>query len=226
MQFEGFGPGTMAYLEELAQHQDRAWFAQNRARYEADLLGRQRAFVDAIGAAFAGVDPRVQAVPSVDRSIFRIYRDTRFSRDKSPYKTYADMLFWIGSDRKTAPGYFLRIVPGSVWVGCGAHNLTPQQLAALRAGIVAPATGTELERILGELEAAGYEIGERTLARVPQGFSAHAPRADLLRLTMVHAILAVSPPPPEFGGPEFVEWSMAHFATVRPLVDWLAETIG
>ena len=103
MEFTGFGPGTTAFLADLATHQDRAWFAENRARYDRELLDKQRAFVDAIGAAFSSVDPRVQAVPAVDRSIFRIFRDVRFSRDKSPYKTYSDVFFWIGSDRRSAP---------------------------------------------------------------------------------------------------------------------------
>ena len=226
MEFAGFGPGTTAFLADLATHQDRIWFAENRARYDRELLDKQRAFVDAVGAAFASVDSRVQAVPAVDRSIFRIFRDTRFSRDKSPYKTYADVWFWIGADRKTAPGYFLRIVPGGVWAGGGAHSLTPEQLARLRSAIVAPASGAALEHVLGELGSRGYEVGEATLARVPAGFSADSPRAELLRYTVMHAIKKVSPPPPEFDSEAFVGWSMERFAAVRPLVDWLVETLG
>ena len=72
-------------------------------RYERVLLDRQRAFVDAVGAAFEGVDPRVQCVPAVNRSIFRINRDTRFSRDKSPYKTYTDLFFWVGETASPLP---------------------------------------------------------------------------------------------------------------------------
>ena len=226
MEFSGFGSGTTTFLSELAAHQDRAWFAENRARYDGELLGRQRGFVDAVGAAFASVDPRVHAVPSVDRSIFRIFRDTRFSRDKSPYKTYADVWFWIGADRKTAPGYFVRIVPDAVWVGGGVYLLDPTQLARLRSAIVVPVSGAELERVLGELVGAGYEVGEATLAHVPAGFSADSPRADLLRYTVVHAIHKVSPPPPEFASEAFVGWCMDHFMAVKPLVDWLAETIA
>ena len=226
MEFTGFSEGTLAFLAELAEHNDRVWFAENRGRYEVELLNRQRAFVDAMGAAFADVDPRVQAVSSVNKSIFRINRDTRFSRDKSPYKTYSDLFFWIGDDRKSDPGYFLRIIPEGLWVGCGQHSLTSQQLARLRSAIVAPASGGEFERLLDELTDASYEVGEKTLVRVPAGFSADAPRADLLRLTVVHAIETVSPAPDEFFGPEFVEWCLARFERVRPLVDWLVEYVG
>lgn len=226
MEFTGFGPGTMQFMADLIAHQDRVWFTENRARYDREVLDKQRAFVDAIGAAFSAIDPRVQAVPSVDRSIFRIFRDIRFSRDKSPYKTYSDLWFWIGEDRKTAPGYFMRIAPTEVWVGCGAHSLTPEQLARLRSAILAPDSGARLEAIFAKLTAAGYEIGEKTLVRVPAGFSADSPRADLLRLTVVHAMLKVSPVPPEFASKAFVDWCMERFLVTKPLVDWLVEAIG
>ena len=123
-------------------------------------------------------------------------------------------------------GYFLRIIPDGLWVGCGAHSLSSEQLARLRGAIVAPASGGEFERLLGELEADGYEIGEKGLARVPAGFSKDAPRADLLRLTVVHAIETVSPVPPEFESAAFAGWCMERFARVRPLVDWLVEYVG
>ena len=109
-------------------------------------------------------------------------------------------------------------------MGCGAHSLSPEQLARLRAAIVAPATGEEFERILGGLEADGYEIGEQGLKRVPAGFSADAPRAELLRLTVVHAILKVAPPP-EFESAAFVDWCMERFVRCKPLVDWLGDVL-
>jgi uncharacterized protein (TIGR02453 family) len=226
VEFEGFSKGTSAFLADLAAHNDRAWFAENRARYEAELLERQRLFVDAVGGAFAGLDPRVQCVPSVDRSIFRINRDTRFSHDKSPYKTHSDLWFWIGNDRKTAPGYFMRIHPAGLWVGCGAHRLEPGQLARLRGAIVAPASGGELQALLGSLATDGYEVGEATLKRVPAGFSADAPRAELLRYTVVHAIKKFEPAPVEFESAAFVPWCMGRFERVKPLVDWLVQHVG
>lgn len=226
MAFEGFSAGTLGFLADLAQHNDRAWFAENRARYDSELLERQRAFVDAAGVAFSQIDPRVRCVPSVDRSIFRINRDTRFSRDKSPYKDHSDLWFWIGDDRKSSPGYFMRIVPEGVWVGGGSHRLQPSQLARMRSAIVASASGGKLEGILGGLKAVGHEIGESTLARGPAGFSADAPRAELLRYTVMHAITKTEPVPPEFYGPEFVDWCMERFLTVRPLIDWLVDNVG
>ena len=225
MAFTGFGPGALGFLGDLAEHNDRAWFAENRDRYERDLLGPQRDFVDAIGAAFAARDERVQAVPAIDRSIYRINRDIRFSRDKSPYKTYADVWFWVGSDRKFSPGYFVRMVPGSVMIGGGAHQMTDEQLRCYRVAVVDGLHGQWLEHIVDDLSAEGFRVGEATLKRVPSGFPAQHPRADLLKFTMVHAIQEVAPPA-EMAGPEFVDWCMERFSAVKPLVDWLAEQLG
>jgi uncharacterized protein (TIGR02453 family) len=225
MSFKGFGPGALGLLGDLAEHNDREWFAANKECYERDLLDPERDFVNAIGTAFASRDERVQAVPAVDKSIFRIHRDIRFSKDKSPYKTYSDMFFWVGSPRKSAPGYFLRLSPGEIWVGCGAHSLTDEQLRRYRVAVLDGLHGQWLEHIFEDLTAKGYEIGESTLKRVPAGFDAQHPRADYLKFTVVHAIAKVSPPP-EMAGPEFVDWCMAHFIDTKPLVDWLAEQLG
>jgi uncharacterized protein (TIGR02453 family) len=227
MAFEGFTPDSLTFLADLAKHNDRVWFAENRDRYERELLSRERDFVDAVGSAFRGLDQRVQAVPAIDRSIFRINRDTRFSRDKSPFKTYSDLWFWIGDDRKTAPGYFLRLEPGSVSIGGGAHRLTPEQVARFQSGVVDGLHGQWLDHILEDLRGAGYEISEPARKTVPKGFSAQQPRAELLKFgDHIHAIRPFSPPPAEFTSPAFVEWSMEQFALAKPLVDWLAEQLG
>ena len=226
MPFTGFTPDSLAFLADLAEHNDRAWFAENRDRYERELLGRQREFVDAIGTAFAALDQRVQAIPAVDRSIFRINRDTRFAHDKSLYKTYADMLFWIGGDRRNGAGYFLRFQPSGVMIGGGVHMVEEEQLVRYRAAVVDGLHGPWLEHVLEDLVAAGFDVGAPERKTVPRGFSAQHPRAELLKHTDLHVIREFSPPPAEFFGPEFVGWSMAQFAQVKPLVDWLAEQLG
>jgi uncharacterized protein (TIGR02453 family) len=226
MSFTGFTEGSLGFLAELSQHNDRAWFAENRERYERDLLGRQRDFVDAIGTAFAGKDQRVQAVPAVDRSIFRINRDTRFARDKSPYKTHADMIFWIGADRKAAPAYWLRLAPASISIGAGTFSLTDEQLARYREAVVDGLHGQWLGHIVEDLAAQRYQISEPDRKTVPRGFDAQHPRADLLKHTQIHAVRTYTPPPEQLYGPEFVEWTMEHFAQVKPLVDWLADNLG
>ena len=224
--FTGFPRGAQEFLAELAENNDRAWFAENRERYERDLLGPEKDFVDAVGAAFVQLDQRVQAVPAVNRSIFRINRDIRFTPDKSPYKTHSDLWFWVGDDRKFAAGYFVRILPDEVWIGGGQYQMNPELLRRYRAAVADGVRGRWLESVLDDLTAAGYEMGEPSLKRVPTGFSAQQGRADLLRFTEVHAITRVSPPPDEMQSSAFVDWCMERFLAVKPLVDWLTDELG
>jgi uncharacterized protein (TIGR02453 family) len=226
MPFEGFSIDTLAFLGDLAEHNDRTWFAENRPRFEAELLGRQRDFVDAVGAAFAAAGQAVQAIPEVDRSIFRLNRDLRFARDKSPYKTYSDLFFWIGDNRKSSPGYFLRFEPGSISIGCGAHTLTDEQIARYRFAVDDGISGQWLAHIMEDLVAKGFEPNEPQRKTVPKGYSAQHPRAELLKNTYVHALKKCSPPPAEFYGPEFVDWSMEQFEQVKPLVSWLNQHLS
>jgi uncharacterized protein (TIGR02453 family) len=227
MGFSGFPKGAQAFLADLAENNDRIWFADNRERYERDLLGPEREFVDAIGTAFAAIDERVHADSGANRSIFRINRDTRFSKDKSPYKTHADLWFWIGDDRKTSPaGYFVRLIPDAVWIGGGVHTLTDKQLTRYRVAVADGVQGPRLEHILADLEGAGFDVGEQTLKRAPAGYSPQHPRIELLRYTSIHAMDKVSPSPPQIESEAFVGWCMERFAHTKPLVDWLASQLS
>jgi uncharacterized protein (TIGR02453 family) len=223
MAFTGFTNGTRQFLGDLRAHNDRAWFAENRARYDDDVLARQREFVSAIGSRFVALGEPVHAEPAVNPSIFRINRDTRFSRDKSPYKTHADMIFWLGDDKKCCAGYFIRLTGEGVALGGGSHAGYDWMQRAYRAGVADEHLGDELARIIDTLLAEGFVLNAPERKRVPSGFSADHPRAELLKHLDLHALREFAPPPAEFYGPEFVEWCMAQFAQVKPLVDWLAE---
>jgi uncharacterized protein (TIGR02453 family) len=224
--FEGFPEGAGRFLAELAENNDRAWFAENRDRYERDLLGPEKDFIDAVGAEFTQLDQRVQAVPAVNRSIFRINRDIRFTPDKSPYKTHSDLWFWVGDDRKYAAGYFIRILPNEIWIGGGQYQMSPDRLRRYRTAVSDGVRGRWLESVLADLKATGYEMGEPSLKRVPSGFSAQQGREELLRFTEIHVITKVSPPPAEIRSAAFVGWCMERFLEVKPLVDWLTDELG
>ena len=225
MAFDGFSKDTLAFMSDLAAHNDRDWFAQNKQRYEREVLDRQKVFVDAMGEALARIAPGAHAEPRVNGSIFRVNRDIRFSRDKSPYKTHADVWFWVGEDRKTAPGYFVRLTADTVWIGGGAHVVSADGLARMREAIAADGTGRELVEIVTRLADAGYAIGDEAYKRVPAGYPADHPRADLLRFGSLHAMKAGLPVPPEFYSAAFVEWCTGYFSETAPLVNWLARVL-
>jgi uncharacterized protein (TIGR02453 family) len=223
MAFEGFSAGTLAFLRELADNNDKAWFDANRSRYESELLDREKAFVSAMGERMRAVVPGLEAVPRVNGSIFRINRDTRFSKDKTPYKTHADMWMWEGSDRKASSGLFVRIVPDEIWIGAGAHMLSKEGLQRVRDAIVAD-PGVELVSVMADLEGAGYEFSEPTLKRTPRGYLIDHPRADLLRLTSVAAMRSEGVPD-EFFSADFVEWCAVRYEELLPLHRWMVSVL-
>jgi len=225
MGFEGFSQGTLTFLGDLAEHNDRDWFAANKQRYETEVLEREKAFVAAAGGQLAPLSALsggpIHAEPRVGGSIFRINRDVRFSRDKSPFKTHADMWFWVGADRKSAAGYFIRIVAHGIWIGGGVHMLTPEQLARMRQAIAEEPSGSEIAGIVERLRGAGYYVGDEAYKRVPRGFAPDHPRAELLRFGYLHAMKQDLPVPPEFYSEAFVEWCTTQFYDFAPLVEWL-----
>src|SRR4051794_18703539 len=133
-----FSPALFAFLSELADHNDRAWFAAHKSRYVAEVQEPALAFVEDVGMRLPEevsrhmvADPR----PS-GGSLFRIHRDVRFSKDKSPYKTHVGIQFRHERTRDAhAPGFYLHLEPGSVFLACGTWRPERDTLHAIRSAI-------------------------------------------------------------------------------------------
>jgi len=222
MPFTGFGPATLSFLSDLAQNNDKSWFNDNRERYLADLVAPAVAFVEAIGPRLLRLDPSLTVEARVGGSIFRIHRDTRFSRDKRPYKEELAFRFRGGDEGGSA--LLMRIRPDLVGVAAGVWEFSPAQLAAFRAAVAGP-SGAELATVLEGLGAAGCGYTAAALKRVPAPFPADHPRAELLKqkgLTVGRDL----PLPAALGGPEFVDWAEAAFVSVEPVHRWLQSALG
>jgi uncharacterized protein (TIGR02453 family) len=166
------------FLGELARHNDRDWFNANKERYFDEVRDPLLAFVTAIAPRLRAISPHLRADPRPSGgSLLRIYRDTRFSRDKTPYKTNAGLSFSLG-DRLSgeAPGYYLHLEPGMVFMAAGLWRPSADALGAIRAAIVRdPRSWTRATH-------SGLSHDESTLARAPRGFDpAHPLIADLKR---------------------------------------------
>ncbi len=189
--FSGFRPEAIDFLADLAVNNDRDWFAPRKADYERLLKEPMEAMVAALAEVFAARDLPLQADPK--RSLFRIYRDTRFSKDKSPYKTHLGATFpWLERDTSGEPvvadgtahangGYF-NFQPGEMYVGGGMWMPEKPRLDAFRRAVV-----DEPDRVRAALEEPGFRAAfgtvtaHESLKRVPPGFPADHPNADLLR---------------------------------------------
>jgi uncharacterized protein (TIGR02453 family) len=179
-----FGPELFAFLTELRDHNDREWFAANKARYEADVLEPALAFVEDFAYRLPEISPHVRADPRrTGGSLFRIYRDTRFSKDKSPYKTNIGMHFRHARAKDAhAPGFYLHLEPGRVFAGGGIWHPDTKTANRIREAIVARSdrwrVATRTAPFAGTLELGGPESA---LKRVPAGFDKEHEFADDLR---------------------------------------------
>ena len=153
--FNGFPNETTTFLTQLAASNTKEWFDAHRADYEQYWLAPAREFVVAAGKELVQLSPNIQAEPRVNGSIFRINRDIRFSKDKTPYKTTLDIWFWEGVRREAVSGYFLRITPHELGIGVGAHGFDKDRLAAYRAAVVDPRVGATLRKTVTEVESSG-----------------------------------------------------------------------
>jgi uncharacterized protein (TIGR02453 family) len=220
MTFEAFAPDTIAFLQGLSRHNDKAWFDAHRDDYEAHFVSAGKAFVEAAGARLAAFAPRAVAEPKINGSIFRINRDVRFSTDKTPYKDHLDFWFWEGQRRGAVSGYFLRVATDAVIIGAGCHGFDKDRLAAYRAAIARPGPAKALVAIVGDLEQAGHAVGGVQYQQPPRGVAvaAGAARLALHGALFVHA---TEPVAIATARGALVDTAAARWRAFAPLHDWI-----
>lgn len=207
MAFDGFTHDAFAFYAELEANNERPWWLANKARYEAVV----RAPFEALGEELEPVANSVK--------IYRPYRDVRFSHDKTPYKTRQGLF----AQRAPGIGWFLNLDASGVWLGGGFFG-DASFTKAYRAAVEAPAPGTELESILGELVDAGYELGGEQLKTAPRGTDPQHPRIALLRYKWVTARRHL--PPADAVGPPLIDVLFDTVDELQPLVGWAAANIA
>ena len=217
-----FTPDTLRFLRALKRNNTREWFAARREVYERDVRGPMIALVEQLAKDFPAFAPEIVASPKT--SLYRIYRDTRFSEDKSPLKTQVAASFrWRGADKGRAAGLYLEVNPGWVWMGGGFYAPEPQDLVRIRAHVAE--TFPEIRRITRAAafqRAVGELDGER-LTRVPRGFAKDDPAAEFLKF---RSFLAGCEFPPEFAAaPKFYPTLLATYKAIMPLVRFLNEPL-
>lgn len=183
----GFGPQTLRYLRELARHNNRPWFQAHKTEYETAVQAPALRFIVEMGPMLSKISPHVTADPRpFGGSLSRIYRDTRFSKDKSPYKTRVGIHFAHEAAGKggNLPGFFFHLAPGDSFVASGMWHPDPPALAKIRQAIVATPDRW------GPLRKKGIEFGGESYARVPAGIDRDHRYANDLRRKDFYASLS------------------------------------
>jgi uncharacterized protein (TIGR02453 family) len=226
--FAGFRPEAIQFLADLAENNDRAWFQPRKADYERLLKEPLEALIVALAGRFEARKIPLGADPA--RSPFRIYRDVRFSKDKSPYKTNVAASFpWAeggdmadphGFGESGSPGGYFHLAPGEVYVGGGMWHPPTAKLAAFRAAVADdPAS---VRRLIDErrfVETFGLISGDR-LKRVPPGFRPDHPEAELLKHKDVTFGRRLADN--DVMSPQLVDLIADSFANAAPVMRWLA----
>lgn len=227
--FAGFPPEAIQFLRGLAANNHKTWFEANRATYLAAVQRPAVALVAALGEPLQQRFPEIRYDTRANGagSLMRIYRDTRFSADKSPYKTNIAMMFSSGQEGKmSSPGFGLQVTPERVELIAGVFGFTPPALSAYRAAVLDDLLGGELDRAAAAVRAAGgYTISGVGYKRVPAGLPADHPRAAWL----LHKGLHVFAPPISLEvaqTPALVEAALAAFVAMAPIEQWLARALA
>ena len=217
-----FTPKTVSFLRSLKRHNDREWFRARRDQYDEHVRAPMVSLIERLAHDFQRFAPELEASPK--KSLYRIYRDTRFSEDKTPLKTQVAASFRRkGLPRGGSAGLYLEVHPQWVWMGGGFYAPETSHLVRIRQHISDTfpavhriATAAAFRRTVGVLD------GER-LTRVPRGFAASHPAAEYLKH---RSFLAGREFPPEFAtSAEFYPELLRTFKALVPMLRFLNDAV-
>jgi uncharacterized protein (TIGR02453 family) len=215
-----FTPELFKFLKELRANNDRNWFAANKPRYEAVVRDPVLKFIADFGHLLNEISPKFVADPKpTGGSMFRIYRDIRFSEDKSPYKTHVAMSFpYVDSGKDApAPGFYLHLEAGTSFVAAGLWHPDARTLTRIRTAIVKrPAEWQAVKR-------GKYEVQGGRLTRPPRGFDAEHRFIEDLKLKDFVSSLAYSQK--EVCSPRFILDFAAACKRMTPLMKFLTASL-
>ncbi len=224
--FQGFSKETVSFFRGLKKNNTRPWFEEHREMYEKHVLEPSKAFVIALGARLKEISPRIIAAPKINRSLFRLNRDTRFSPDKSPYKPNLGIYFWEGTrSRMECPGFYFHVEPPILLLGGGMYMFPDWLMDRYRHAVVHPRHGRELAKTIAALRNGGeFELGGKHYKRIPSGFPSSHPNAELLLHNGLHAGWETDIPDELFTS-RLVEYCFEKYAPLAPLHRWLVALV-
>ena len=228
-----FTPATFKFLRALARNNRKDWFAEHKADYEAQVKAPCLTFISDMATPLARISPQITAsAKPVGGSLFRIYRDTRFSGDKTPYKTHAGINFFHAATRATArseggnaamgrldaPVFYLHIEPGACFLGGGIWHPQSDTLKRIRAYLLNnPASWKKVTRSAAFSKV--FELGGDSLSRPPAGFDpAHELITDLKRKDYIASSTLTDAQVCE---PGFLKEAVRRYTLMAPMADWL-----
>ncbi len=220
-----FNKATFNFLDELAANNDRTWFEANKSRYESLVRGPALDFIEAMEPALKSFAPSFRAEPrKVGGSLMRVYRDTRFSRDKTPYKTNIGIQFRhsLGKDVH-APGFYVHIATDECFFAVGCWHPDSDALGQLR-DLIAKKSEKWFSARNDRKFVAQWELAGDSLTRPPRGYDAKHPAIEDLKRKDFIAIAPLSIAEVTGGG--LVKLASKRFAVTAPFMKFQCEALG
>ncbi len=219
------GPEILRFFGQLAKNNNREWFQKNKDRYETEVRDPLLRFIEAFEPRLEKISPHFVAdARKTGGSLFRIYRDTRFSRDKRPYKTHAGVRFRHERAKDVhAPGFYLHIEPKQAFVGVGIWHPDSDTLKLLRDAIVEnPAKWKRAKS--GKAFTAEFELAGDSLKRAPKGYDPDHPLIEDLRRKDFIAVTKLKDK--DLVAPAFLDRFTKTCTAAKPFMRFLAEAWG
>jgi uncharacterized protein (TIGR02453 family) len=207
--FTGIPEAALDFYDDLEMDNTKSFWAEHKEIYEAAVRAPMTALLAALEPEFGS------------GKVFRPYRDVRFAKDKTPYKTHQGVFVPHGP----ATGWYVEVSAPGVRVGVGFYDASSARLARIREAIADDRRGHDLERIVDDLQAEGWTLGGETLKTAPRGYDADHPRIALLR----HKSLFLSKGygfEPVIHTPRLLDLVRTDWRTAAPLVTWVADHAG
>jgi len=223
--FTGFSEELPKYFQNLKKYNSKQWFEKHRNNYDEFVLSAARDFVVAMGDRLRKIAPGINAIPKINQSLFKINRDVRFSKDKSPYKTNMGIWFWDGRrKRMECPGFYFHFEGQRLLLGAGFYMFPKNLLSLYRDAVVDKKLGPELKKAVKKVSGKGYSVGGQHYKRIPQGYDADHPNAEFLLYNGLHA-MREERVPAAFYSEALIDYAFMHYKNMLPLHQWLRNAL-
>jgi uncharacterized protein (TIGR02453 family) len=224
--FEGFSRDFFKFFRDLKKHNERAWFEAEKERFRSVVQAQLSDFITALAPHLAKVSPHFRADPRPSGgSMFRIHRDVRFAKDKSPYKTHAAAQFRHDSGKDVhAPGYYLHLAPGQVFFGGGMWMPEPPTLLLVRTRIAERSSDWKKVQAAILKPFGGLSHDDEKLSRPPKGFDAEHPLIEDIKRKSF--FVGMQSDEAAAGSPAFVRTVAKAYADAAPLMRFLCAAAG
>lgn len=224
MGFSGYSPDVQLFFQELNANNTKEWFEENKPRFQAEIIEPSIQLIAALGDPLSQMNLPLRAEPKVNGSIRRIYRDVRFSKDKTPYHSYLHLVFWTGDHPNKSPGVHVTLGASGFGFGAGHWGFAGDVLDRFRQSVLLDG-GEALSKAMSMVEKTGVKLIDPDLKRVPKQFNTEADGANWMRYKSLVVRTSGEAFPEELFGSAAVDYIAKLCVDLAPINEYLVEHV-